>query len=741
MKKRGKQIIAFFLTVTLLGACAAPTQPKEEAPEESAAPTTPAPTQQPEEAKEEEEEIVIVPLTSDYTGQRPLLVRDTTAEEAAAAIVPAVEKYEIEPDLSNVANREQFAYLTTGEIVEKLTGNGFVVYGYSGREFFEEYEMNRYEQIPNFVTVDSLMHTYHLYFSYLLKNIEKEYLTDKITELSLQMLESSKDQYERLKGTEWEEAARRNVAFFTIGAKLLDDGMEIPGYAEETVNTELERISGADGVYVSEISQIMEDYTQYIPRGYYAGDEKLQKYFKAMMWYGRMHFQQEDMDRSALLISRAIADNAEVYGLWESIYAITSFFAGSSDDAGVCEYIPAMFEAYGSDAAIEDFAGSQESFEKFREIIYSLAPPQINSIPIEDGDSNVIPGFRFMGQRFTIDATIMQNLVYSNVEANSQGDARMLPDVLDVPAALGSEMALDILTEIGATDYAGYTENMDKLKEGFSKADDTLWSASLYACWLNTLRPLLIPKTEGYPVFMQNDEWTKKNLECFAGSFTELKHDTILYTKQVVAEMGGGWDEEFDDRGYVEPEPLVYARFASLTDMTAKGLKGYGMLSDDDEENLMRLKEMAERLLTISGKELADEVLTDEEYEFIRSYGGNIEHFWYEAVKNESADGSISTQECPAAVVVDVATDPNGTVLEMGTNAPSMILVMVKVDGKVKIARGCAYSFYQFEWPMNDRLTDEKWRQMLGLQADENGEYTFDIPVAKPVWTRSYRYE
>ncbi len=33
--------------------------------------------------------------------------------------------------------------------------------------FFEIYEMNRYSQIPNFVTVDSLMHTYHLYFSYL----------------------------------------------------------------------------------------------------------------------------------------------------------------------------------------------------------------------------------------------------------------------------------------------------------------------------------------------------------------------------------------------------------------------------------------------------------------------------------------------------------------------------------------------------------------------------------------------
>ncbi|MBQ9438821.1 MAG: DUF3160 domain-containing protein [Lachnospiraceae bacterium] len=35
-------------------------------------------------------------------------------------------------------------------------------------------------------------------------------------------------------------------------------------------------------------------------------------------------------------------------------------------------------------------------------------------------------------------------------------------------------------------------------------APDTLWNASLYACWLDTLRPLLEEKGEGYPFFMKN---------------------------------------------------------------------------------------------------------------------------------------------------------------------------------------------------------------------------------------------
>ena len=170
-------------------------------------------------------------------------------------------------------------------------------------------------------------------------------------------------------------------------------------------------------------------------------------------------------------------------------------------------------------------------------------------------------------------------------------------------------------------------------------------------------------------------------MECFAGSFTELKHDTILYSKQVIAEMGGGYDEEPDYRGYVEPEPVIYARFAGLTDMTAQGLEKYGMLDQDDQENLSRLSQIAKQLQVISQKELREENLTDEEYEFIECYGGYIEHFWYDAVKGEEGTEGISSEEYPAAVVVDIATDPSVVVLEAATGNPSLIYVGCRVDG------------------------------------------------------------
>ncbi len=679
------------------------------------------------------------------TEKRPTLISQIPVNHADFPI-PCAETYSVAPDLSNIDNLWQFYF--EEEAADKLSKNGFLVSGTAGQEFFEVYEQNRYLMLPSFITVDSLMHTYHLYFSHLLKRVEKEFLSDKITLLSKAMLKNSIAQYDKLKGSEWETAARRNVAFFTVGTKLLDENTAVNAYVKETVEHELDLIHRANSSEISEITGLPEDFTQYIPRGYYEGDEQLEQYFKAMMWYGRIHFVQanEDLDRSALLIAKALADDEECIELWQAIYAVTSFFAGASDDMGVCEYASAIHNIYGSDISIEDFIGNEEAFNRFHIMIASLSTAQVNSIPYGDDGQSAIAGFRFMGQRFTIDAFIMQKLVYDNVDKDKDGNYRMLPDVLDVPAALGNDIALHILEAEGSTGYDGYMENMSQLRQTLSEENTALWSSGLYASWLHTLRPLLDCKGEGYPFFMQSEEWAKKDLECFAGSFTELKHDTVLYSKQVIAEMGGGYEEEPDDRGYVEPEPLVYARFATLADSTGQGLEKYGMLLWEDQENLSRLSQIAKQLLEISNKELNNEPLTVLEYEFIRSYGGYLEHFWYDAVRETNGSENISTQEVPAALVVDIATDLNGRVLEAATGNPSKIYVAVKVDGKVKIACGSVYSFYQFTYPFDasategDRMTDSAWRQMIGLAPDESGNYNYDASVQKPDWTNSYRY-
>ena len=124
----------------------------------------------------------------------------------------------------------------------------------------------------------------------------------------------------------------------------------------------------------------------------------------------------------------------------------------------------------------------------------------------------------------------------------------------------------------------------------------------------------------------------------------------------------------------------------------------------------------------------------------IRSYGGNIEHFWAEAVKEQDDDGVLGSVEYPAALVVDVATDPNGAVLEQAIGGISTIYVVVPVEGKLRIAKGAVFTYYQFMQPIGNRLTDVEWRQMLGMGMDENMvPYEKDESIKQPEWTQSYR--
>ena len=654
---------------------------------------------------------------------------------------PSVAPYTAEAGLSNVINLDLF-YLSD-EKMDLLEENLFVVSSSYNSEFFETYEYNRYAQIPNYVTVDSLMHTYHLYFSLLLNRTEKNYLSGGLLALSKGMLETSMAQYDALVGTQWEQAARRNVAYFAIAAQLQEPGIDIPDYAAELVQWELEQIYGAGGIVESQLAEDFIDYSQFKPRGYYEGDDVLEAYFRAMMWYGQVNFAQdnEDLNRSALLMTMAMAGTDIL--AWEEIYTVTSFFAGVSDDLSYYEYAPVIEEAYGGYPSVDALLSDENAFEVYMEQIRELSPPAVNSVPVyqfEEGDlGEMNKGFRFMGQRFTIDAAVMQQLVYRNVEgANSGGELRLLPDTLDVPAALGSDTALAILEEQGETEYGGYVENMTQLRTILKDASQESWTTSLYSSWLYTLMPLLEEKGEGYPSYMTSEEWAKKSLETFAGSFTELKHDTVLYAKQMIAEMGGGPSEVIDDRGYVEPEPEVYHRFMLLAQQTREGLSGFGLLGSEDVENLSRLEELARRLMVISNKELQDEVLTDEEYDLIREYGGTLEHFWIEAVEDRTDADYLDPQEIPASLVTDIATDPNGRVLQIGNAKPAEILVIVPVDGTLRIASGVVYNFYQFEQPIGERLTDTEWRQKTGEWAGEDGWFHRDETLEKPWWTESY---
>jgi hypothetical protein len=666
-------------------------------------------------------------------------------QELKASYKAQIPTYEIKADLSNVMtkfrNRETVESLNAKQ-KGILAKNGFVVIpkiqnGYD--QFYALYENNRYSELPNFITTDSVLHTYHLIFNGLLEDIEKNRLNWQLKLLSQKALEQAEKQYQQLKDTSWENAAKRNLAFFNVGAKLLDDNTKVNDAVKDCVNTELNRIKNAKGIMPSCVFNIgnppiedentpKEDYSQYIPRGNYEKSEDLKKYFKTMMWFGRGNFALRDENnvKATILMTYLIQQDAKIPELYNDIYVITSFFVGKSDDISYAQIQPIIFNIYGQTTDLKQIANDKEKLAKVVAEYKKLNPPQINSIPIFNKDINpnreeLIQGFRFMGQRYTIDADIFQRLIDREVPG------RMLPNGLDIPSAMGSKDAYDVLDkDIKATQFSGYVQNMSKIKEKISTLPQSAWTQNLYWAWMGTLSELLKTKGVGYPVFMQNTAWNKKSLNAYMGSYAELKHDTILYAKQVYAELGGGGEEYVppDFRGYVEPNPEFYAKLYSLTDYTQQILgqdkntiEDWGPIFDIMKNSLMKLK-------TISEKELENKSLTEDEHDFIKNFGGDLEHISYsldELLKNDS-------DEKKAPIIADIATDPNGNVLEIGTGKVLPIYVIVPVEGVLKVTIGGVYSYYEFPWPINDRLTDSKWRDMLEKP---------DSPTM-PDWTKEF---
>ena len=705
---------------------------------------------------------------------RPKLMQVRYAEDEVS-YTPSVPAYKLNADLSNLANKEWFEF--GPEAQEKIVRNGFVVAdSLYIDEFYQVYEKNRYGYVPNFVTTDSIMHTYHLFYLKLQKGTEKGYLYSSLCNLTNGMLKHSMEQYEALKGSEWEEAAGRNVVFYGVAARLLQQESVIPVELESMVSEEVNKIMAAEGIYPCLITPENsegkdpsipsgEDYSQYKPRSYYAGDEMLESYFRAMMWYGRVTFSQmyEQQTRCALLSNLALGDQ-ECYNEWYNIYEITSFMTGGSDDLNYNDYMPIIKNVYGENFAITSLIGNEEGWAKYVEAIKQLRDPQINStVFAKDPEAPDVEwedeakGYRFMGQRFSLDGTIFQNLVYSDVKETGDHQKRRLPDALDIPAAFGSDHAMSILLKMGNGKYPNYVEKMEEMRDKVFNAT-SYWSSSISAGWLFTLAPLVEKKGEGYPSFMTNDEWQKKNLESFIGSWIELKHDTALYAKQPYsAAEAGGADEtrKIDMRGYVEPEPELYARLCTLAKATKEGLQKSSCISSEDVKNLDRLIEASSTLRDISIRELQNQALTDEDYEFIEFYGGMLEHFWLEAVKEgttyqvQGEDfermreyGAEEKIDPHVQIIADVASNPqDGLCLEEALGSLSEVLVVFPVDGELHVAVGACFKHYQFEQPINERMTDTEWRVKMGYEPAEDGWYHTEGAdgMQGPEWTDSYR--
>ena len=720
---------------------------------------TPTPTdvvQQPEATEPLPEPTALEPTTTEAETQEPGDVVALPTDQVYPAGFASYKQaqvslpqsypggYSLPLALADVSNLSE-VNLSESQL-ELLSQNGFVVSAPDNdpsrmlSEFYQGYERTRYGDVPAFITTDSVFHVYHLVFDKMLRDLEREMFIPMLKELTSSMIAATKTQYEQLVGTSLEDPALRNLAFFSVAGSLLQTGDPVPDAAKELVVAELALITATSGVEFSPIfnydgqpadMKYIEDYSQYIPRGHYTLSPELEMYFRAMMWYGRMNYRLKDrMEvQRALLITKALRETTTPSGnstlmLWQNIYDPTVFIVGKADDLGVHEFGIISDAVFGANPDLTRF-GDEAMLTTFIETARQLPPPQVNSmwVWIWQDKADVTQGFRFMGQRFTLDQYVFGQVMWRNV--GSMTEPRDLPKALDFFAAQGSELALNLLHEMGENNYLNYDTQMDKVTQEVATLELDSWTQNLYWSWLYALQPVFEPKGEAFPAFMQTDAWARKDLHTALSSWTELKHDTILYAKQVMAEMGGGPGEP-PPHGYVEPNPEAYARLLALAQMTYDGLQDRVLLSQNTMVNLNNLIDELQFLLDISQRQMTGATITDDDYWQIKYYGG-----WLEAMTIAAADPAgdgyaARLEDQKSALVADVATGME-RVLEEGVGYPTYIYVVLP-DEPYRVGIGVVYTYYEFIVAPSDRMTDQTWQALL-----ESGQ-----APAQPEWTQAF---
>jgi hypothetical protein len=602
-----------------------------------------------------------------------------------------------------------------------LAEQGFVVVESDYGQFHEVYShVDMSSRQPLFVTTDAAYHYWHLAFAKALRDTEQQVLLPILEEFALALNLAATADAITYDGTAIESNANRVLRFSELLLAILelDEGPYSP-----TAEAELLLIEEHLDVKESPTTAANVDYSLFRPRGHYTSSPELTRYFLAMSALGLTAFQLSELDqtRTALMLAKAITDDEDLTRMWGELYEPTAFLVGLADDYTPLEVIAAADAASPGWREDPALVADDSTILAVISEMFSLRPVGI------DPD---LASIRVMGVRFVLDSYILDQLVAPNVQGRLQGSP------LDIAASFGSAWAYQRQVEAGLPDaYPDYEPQLEEMSNLLGDRNTSEWAATVYDGWLYAIQPVWSPHGAAYPDFMQTPAWAAKAHNAGFGSYTELKHDTILYAKQAFAE-GETPPVPAEPRHWVEPEPVVYARLAAVARLLGQGLGDRSLLADEVAQILEELTTMYDRFERLALDELAGNAISQDDNQWLETIGSRFELIWLLAAEDDGA-GQATTGGFPespndiAAVVADIMSNPSEA-LEIGTGYVDRIYVLVpNDDGQFQVARGGVYSYYEFWVPRDQRLTDEEWRQML---ADGGAP-------ARPSWTEAFLIE
>ncbi len=630
-------------------------------------------------------------------------------------------------------------------------------------DMIDSYNNLRYNKsIPLFITTDLAAHSQHLIFDRMLQYTEEEYFLPGMLELTnnfIEALSARTDAPEQIREQAIQYFQVPKAIIETAPEKIKTDDWYNPITYQEKSNDEIQTmLSVYPEAVQNDYSLVMnampgkeaifgedEDFTQYKPRGHYTKNKLLETYFRATMWYGHLHFTitkpreneptpEEILQKEAVitLIVDTIQKDGDLYIKWANLFNPITSLIGMSDDLSFDDICPLWKDQNITDYS--EWASNRDNIVAFMSLCNEkLRPPAItgqsvfqmySEVDEESGLPSVPMGWRLFGQRFTYDS-----LVHEKVSP-----PRFMPrDIvrgLDIMKAFGSKTA-DALLE--KTDYAtmpGLKGILDSFEASFAEYDSDFWNKTYYNQVLYQVKTQATFEQGAGFYFTESPAWNIKSQLAAHGTWAELRHDTILYVKQVAAERAGDGDFEPTYRTEPLPKPVHYIEpnvpfwegsLASVANLMSI-YEYYDLLDDESKTVLENLSALYNRILMIVRLEAENQPVSYNDIEWIPTIISSLNRL---IMIHTNGGYSEDNDQLKMACIADVYTNNELKVcLEVGVANPVRLYVPLNdSQGGKRIAIGYGFSYVEFTQDMTDRMTDEQWKDIVYKQKKDITEY------------------
>lgn len=686
--------------------------------------------------------------------------------------------------------------------------NGFVVserlatYSF-GDAFYDIFEAD----LPVFFSTDAALQAWHFSYLAMLEELEETILMSLLQDIILGMQGRIPELWAEATNTALTNGVL-DADYYLAVARSLVTSTNHDGYLGQSDRV-AQTLGYIDGLQTIPVTLFGEerwtDFSQFKVRGHYENSERLSNYFRAMMWCGFIDFRFSGGTNAAAVreLSGAVAltwllERSGQGSNWARFDWTVELFVGLPDSMNFAQLGALLTEANihsPSDlTTVDDLVVFQSRLMSGDLGLQSIVSDWHPTTPFATKPIKLPRSFRVLGQRFVPDSWCLGKCVFDRIIWDEDGIldpedrvVRRVPSALDV--AFGVFANDHIVPEIAARiareglmyedgrvfwrDGLPYQHNLAAVRNVIDLQEPSAWTNSIYTHWLACLRELSTP-TPGpeYPQAMRTRAWAMKTLNTQLASWTQLRHDTVLYAKQsYTVPIVCSYPDAF-----VEPRPMFWQRMKEMAQHTRvllENLPSSGTVYLDnlrydggdwvslERIHLNRLSFLdgfAHVMSTLQGiaeKELAREPFSADEnlfleglisspfeYAGIRDFSGWYPTLFYANVRQGDSVGpdfpwqSGGGPDLADALVTDVHTDTldtlhgdPGSVLHQGVGNVNLLMIAVDCGpGDLAVYAGPVLSHYEFEMEPDTRMTDSEWKAKVTAG---------DLPP-QPEWTESY---